>query len=328
MAEKRIAENLDFKDRKTGLVIFGIIHIVIGALCALFMLFSIVGAIAMRTLGESAAPAMSVDQMILVVILYLILAVWFVWMGVGSIQARKWARALILITSWLWLISGVLGLIFIFLFIPDIFGPMAMGEEIPKEIAVVVQSILMGFMAFILIIMPGAFVLFYNSRHVKETCERRDPQVRWTDKAPLPVITLSSLLGCTAILMPLLGFYRWTIHFFGVILSGIAGAVIVVIYAVLFAYAAWGTYKLQIKAWWCGFLLTIALAISTGITFSRMGLLEFYEKMNIPKESLDTMKEFGMFQNQTMDLLVCGIGFIGFLGFVLYTKRYFKTSAP
>lgn len=328
MAEKRVAENLDFRDRKTGLVIFGIIHIIIGVLCALSVLSTIVGVIALKALGEHAVPAMSVGQIMLVVILYLLLAVWFVWMGIGSILARKWARALILITSWLWLISGVLGLIFIFLFMPDIFAPMAMGEDMPKEMAVVVQSILMGFMAFILIIIPGAFVFFYGSRHVKATCERRDPQVRWTDKVPLPVITLSSLLGCTAILMPLLGFYRWTIHFFGIVLSGIPGAVVVLIYALLFAYAAWGTYKLQIKAWWCGFLLTIALAISTGITFSRGGLLEFYEQMNIPKESLDMMKGFGMFQNPTMDLLVCGIGFIGFLGFVLYAKRYFKASAP
>lgn len=326
MAEKRVDENLDFKDRKTGLVIFGIIHIVIGALCALFMLFSIVGAIAMRTLGESAAPAMSTGQMMLAVLVYLLLAVWFVWMGIGSILARKWARALILITSWLWLISGVLGLIFIVLFMPNIFGPMAMGEEIPKEIVVVVQSILIGLMTFILIIIPGAFVLFYGSRHVKATCEQRDPQVRWTDKAPLPVLTLSSLLGCTAILMPLLGFYRWTTPFFGVVLSGIPGAVVVLTYALLFAYAAWGTYKLRIKAWWCGFILTIASMVSMAITFSRVGLLEFYEQMNVPKESLDMMKELGMFQGPT-HLLLWGIAIIGFVGFILYTKKHFKTSA-
>jgi len=326
MAKKRAGENLDFKDRKAGLVIFGIIHIIIGALCALFMLFSIVGAIAVRTLGEGAFSSMSIGQLMLVVLLYLLLAVWFVWMGIGSIQARKWARALILITSWLWLISGVLGLIFIFLFMPDIFGPMAMGEEIPKEIAVVVQSIVMAFMAFIFIIIPGAFVLFYSSRHVKATCEQRDPQVRWTDKAPLPVITLSSLWGCAAISMPLLGFYRWTVPFFGVVLSGIPGAVVVLIYALLFAYAAWGTYKLQIKAWWCGLLLTIASGVSAGLTFSRVSLLEFYEQMNIPKASLEMIKELGMFQDSTY-LLVWGIGFIGFVGFMLYTKRYFKASA-
>jgi MFS family permease len=326
MAKKRVGKKVAFKDRKTGLVIFGIIHIIIGAFCALFMLFTIVGAIAVRGLGESVVPALNIGQMILAVLLYLLLAVWFVWMGIGSILTRKWARALILITSWLWLIGGVIGFIFIFLFMPDIFGPMAMGEAIPKEIAVVVQSILMGFMAVILVIIPGAFVLFYSSRHVKATCERRDPRMRWTDKAPLPVITLSSLLGVVAISMPFLAFYRWTMPFFGVVLSGRPGAVVVLVYAVLFAYAAWGTFKLQITAWWCGLILTVASAASMGITFSRVSLLEFYEQMNMPKESLEIMKELGIFHDTTTYLTFWGIMSIGFLGFLIYTKRHFAGS--
>ena len=300
---------------------------IIGAFCVLFMLFSIVGAIAVTTLGESVFSTMNIGQMILVVILYLLLAVWFVWMGIGSILARKWARALILITSWLWLISGVLGILFILLFMPDIFAPMATGEEITKEIAVVVQSILMGVMAVILVIIPGVFVLFYSSRHVKATCEQRDPQVRWTDKAPLSVITVSSILGIVAISMPFLGFYQWTIPFFGLVLSGTPGAIVVLIYTLLFAYAAWGTYKLRMRAWWCGLILTIASVVSMGITFSRVSLVEFYEQMNMPNESLDIMKEFGIFHDTTTYLIFWGIMAIGFLWFLIYTKKYFSGSS-
>jgi len=323
MAEKKIDGNLDFKDRKTGLVIFGIVHIIIGTLFALGMLvaFVVMGFIINRGFESS---------LLNVVLLFCsnsLLAIWFIWMGIGSIKARKWARALILITSWLWFICGVIGLIFNLLFMPDFFGPMATGEEIPREITFGVHSIVTGFMIFILIVIPGAFVLFYGSRHVKATCEQRDPRVRWTDKAPLPVITLSSLLGCNAILMPFAAFSRWTTTFFGFVLSGIPGAVVVLIYAVLFAYAAWGTYKLQIKAWWCGFVLTIASVVSMVMTFSRVSRLEFYEKMGISKEHLKIIQEFGMFQNP-IHLVFVGLIIIGFLGFMLYTKRYFKASAP
>jgi hypothetical protein len=317
--------DLDFKDRRTGLVLFGILHIIIGALCALGMLFTIVGAIAVTALGRGAVPAMNIGQMILVVLLYLLLAVWFVWMGIGSVLARRWARALIVITSWLWLICGIGGFIVTLLFMPDVFDLMAMSGEIPQEMAVIVQSIVTGFMAVILIVIPGAFVLFYSSRHVKATCEQRDPHVRWIDKAPLPVITLSSILGAVAVSMPFLALYRWTVPFFGVVLSGIPGAVVVLVYVVLFAYTAWGTYKLRMRAWWCGLLLTIASVISMGITFSRVSLLEFYEKMGVPQESLEMIKEFGMFQGSTY-LLVWGLMIIGFLGFLIYTKRYFTAS--
>ena len=326
MATKRADKKLAFKDRKTGLVLFGIFHIIIGALCVLGMLFTIVGAIAVRALGEGTVPAMNIGQMLLAALLYLLLALWFVWMGIASMLARRWARALIVITSWLWLICGIGGFIVMLLLIPDIFGPMAVGEEIPKEMAVIVQSIVMGFMAVILIIIPSAFILFYSSRHVKATCEQRDPQVRWTDKAPLAVITLSSILGAVAISMACLAFYRWTVPFFGIVLSGIPGAAVVLIYVALFAYAAWGTYKLRMRAWWCGLLLTITSVISMGITFSCVGLLEFYEEMGMPRESLDMIQEFSMFHGSTY-LLVWGLMTIGFVGFLIYTKRYFTNSS-
>jgi hypothetical protein len=326
MTKKRAGKKVPFKDRKTGLVIFGIFHIIIGFFCALGIPLMIFGMMAASTLDKSTSPPVGGGQMILVVFLYLLLAVWFIWMGIGSISARKWARALILITSWLWLICGLIGFIALLLFMPAISSFLAAGEEMPSEVAVIARAIVTAFLLFVFIVIPGAFVLFYSSRHVKATCEQRDSRRRWTDKAPLPVITLSSILGCMAISMPLMGFYRWTIPLFGFVLSGIPGAVIVLIYALLFAYAAWGTYKLQIRAWWCGFLLTIASAISTGITFSRVSVLEFYEKTGVTKENLEMIKEFGMFRDSTY-LLLWGMVIIGFLGFMIYTKRYFKASA-
>jgi MFS family permease len=326
MAKKKTGKRITFKDRKTGLIIFGIFHIIIGAFCVLFMLSTIIGAMALRNLGETTTAAMSVGQMILFVSLYPLLAVWFVWMGIGSILARKWARALILITSWLWLICGIIGLIAILLFMPDIFGPLTTGEEIPREAAVIVQTIVTAFLAFILIVVPGAFVLFYGSRHVKATCEQRDPQARWIDKAPLPVIALSSIWGCIAISMPLTGLYRWTTHFFGLVLSGIPGAIIVLIYALLFAYAAWGTYKLQVKAWWCGFLATAASNVSIVLTFSRVSQGEFYEKMGLPQERLEIIQRLDLFHDLRV-LILGGLAIIGYLVFIIYTKRYFKASA-
>jgi hypothetical protein len=326
MPKKKTSKKAAFKDRKTGLVIFGIFHIIIGFFCALSIPLMIFGMMAATSLDKNAAPSIGVGQMILVAILYLLLAVWFVWMGIGSILARKWARALILITSWLWLICGLIGFIVILFFIPDIFSPLTVNKELPREVAAIVQSIVTAFLAFIFIVIPGAFVLFYSSRHVKATCEQRDRRPRWTDKAPLPVITLSSVWGCIAISMPLMGFYRWTTPFFGFVLSGIPGAAVVLIYVVLFAYAAWGTYRLQVNAWWCGLLLTIISGMSTGITFLRVGLLELYETMHVPRETIAMIEGLSVFQSSSY-LLLWGAAIIGFLMFIIYTKRYFKASA-
>jgi len=46
--------------------------------------------------------------------------------------------------------------------------------------------------AFLFIALPSALVLFYRSRHVKVTCELRDPVRRWIDICPLPSAALGS----------------------------------------------------------------------------------------------------------------------------------------
>src|ERR1035438_9907333 len=39
--------------------------------------------------------------------IYGCMAVALIWLGIGSIKARRWARALLLIFSWSWLVMGV-----------------------------------------------------------------------------------------------------------------------------------------------------------------------------------------------------------------------------
>ena len=92
----------DFKDRKVGLVVFGILQIILGGLCALLVPLMILGMIASRTFEDVSAAGMSARMMVPGVLFYVIVAVWFIWMGIGSIKARRWARALVLVTSWLY----------------------------------------------------------------------------------------------------------------------------------------------------------------------------------------------------------------------------------
>jgi len=89
----------------------------------------------------------------------------------------------------------------------------------------------------------------------------------------------------------------------------------------LSGYVAWGTYKLNINAWWCAVLLNIAWALSIAITFSRVSILDFYEKMNFPEQQLDIIKQYSISQDYMV--LFLGLWFVAFLGYLLYTRRYF-----
>lgn len=312
-------QSSDFKDRQTGLVIFGILQIIFGGACALMVPFMILSMVVLAVHDGSFTRPM----MIPAVLFYVIPAVWFIWMGIGSIKARRWARALLLVSSWLWLIGGIGGLISVLVLIPNIYDQMVQDGQMSQEVATIIKYVMTGFMTVFSVIIPGVFVLFYGSKNTKATCEFRDSRIRWTDKCPLPVLAVSLIFTFWAASTLFMGFYGWVIPFFGVLLRGITGAVVVLIITLLLGYVAWGTYKLSIKAWWCSILLTIAWVLSTGITFSRVSMWEFYEKMNFPAQQLDIMRQYGTLQNFTM-VLFSGFWIVGFLGYLLYTKKYFR----
>ena len=318
----------DLKDWKTGLILFGILEIILGASFVLMVpgtMLSLAVATALnRTHGS--VPPMSAGSMLPGLVVYVLLGTWFIWMGIGSILARRWARALVLVTAWIWLISGIVGLGFVVMFLPDLYGQMNKNGQIPQQILAMVKYVMIGVMTVFYVIIPGVLVLFYGSRHTKATCERRDSHLRWTDHCPLPVLAVSLMAGGGAACLPVMGFYGWSVPFFGVILGGAKGAGVVLVSVLLYAYVAWGTYRLRLGAWWCAVLLVTAWGISNCLTFSRVSLLEFYEKMHFPPQPLEVMKQTALPMEQWMVVSSGGWVVIALI-YLLCVRRYFQPPA-
>jgi hypothetical protein len=266
-------------------------------------------------------------------LVYVFLGIWFIWMGIGSIQARRWARALCLIASWLSLISGITGMLFMLLFMPDMYEQMSKDGQMPANVVTIVKYVTFGFMTVIYIIIPGSFILFYGSKNTKATCEHRDPVVRWTDKCPLLVLALTLMSGGCAACLPFMGLYGWAIPFFGTIVTGVAGAGIALVLLVLLAYITRGLYRLDLKAWWYAVGLALLWGASCTITFSRVSLLELYEKMNFSAQQLEMMKKMSFTQSNS-PVFASLFYVLLLLLFLLYTRRYFispseqKNGAP
>ncbi|MHC4159886.1 MAG: hypothetical protein ACYSSO_12490, partial [Planctomycetota bacterium] len=237
-------------------------------------------------------------------------------------KARRWARALILVSSWVWLICGACGFVFALLFLPNMYDQMGESGQVPMETVIVVKWVMMAFTAVFYVVIPGLLVLFYRGKHVKATCEYRDPQVRWTDKCPLPVLGVSLVCASWAVSLPCMGVYKWIIPFFGVVLSGIPGAIVILLLTLLLAYTAWGVYKLDMKAWWCALLLFVCWFFSTIITFSCVSIQSFCDKMDLPKQALEMTKQHSTLWGPTTSLFM-GFWVIIILVYLIYIRKYF-----
>ncbi|MCX7009318.1 MAG: hypothetical protein NTY53_19070, partial [Kiritimatiellaeota bacterium] len=290
-----------FKDRRTGLMVFGILIIIIGCFLALMVPLMLFGQLMAKHVQgvESTPPGMMVGA----ILMYVGMAAALIWLGVGSIQCRRWARALLLIGAWVGLIGVIIGIVMMAFILPQIFSGTMPGAPsgtppMPAAFRVVFTVIMLAFCTLFYVIIPGALVLFYRSPHVKATCEARDPVPRWTDACPLPVLAVSLMLGCTAAMMPLVILcYHSVVPCFGTYLSGAPAAAILLGMAAAYAFAARANYRLNIIGWWIAILGFGLGMLSAVVTFARVGLLPMYELMEFPKAQLDMMRQMGFLQS-------------------------------
>jgi hypothetical protein len=324
MAENEAAvQGLGFTDRKPRLVVFGVLQIIFGGFCSLAVPLMVVGMIASAAVAKEGAERPSLKMMIPGLLLYALMAVWFIWVGIGSVKARRWARALILVSSWPWLICGMLGFVFMLTLMPSMFEQMGESGKMPKGVVVVMQVVMTAFAAVFYVAVPGLLVLFYSGRDVKATCEYRDPQARWTDKCPLPVLGASIVCAICAVSLLSMGMYGWVVAFFGTVLSGMPGAIVIVVFALLFAYAAWGLYKLDNKAWWVAALAIAGWSVSWIVSYSNENMQLYYEKMNFSTQQLNMIKQYSTLFGPAMRWFF-GFWAIAVLGYLAYIRRYFN----
>ncbi|MGD1017806.1 MAG: hypothetical protein ABSA12_00665 [Verrucomicrobiia bacterium] len=315
----------DFKDRHGGLIGFGILVILIGCLCALFVPLMILGQMmAAKTTGATT----NLRTMLPAVMVYAVMSVVFIWLGIGSTMARRWARALLLILGWVWLLTGVLMEFFMAIFLPKAFAHVPSGgqpmSQATQAVAIIVA---LGFVSVMFVVLPGLLVLFYRSPHVKATCQARDPVTRWTDACPLPVLALSLLLAYGAVWMALMMLvYNSVMPFFGLLVSGLPGAIVILPFIALWLYCAWAIYHLDVAGWWAT-LIGFGVIITSGlITFARVDLMDMYRLMGYPPQQIEQMQRNSFLTSQNM-LVLTAISALPFLGFLLFVKKYFRRTA-
>lgn len=319
----------EYKDRSGALVVFGVITIVLGVfsgtMAPLFLLAQLANA------HNPNASASSLSMLLPALLMYVGLAVVLIWLGIGSLKARRWARALMLIFAWSWLVMGVAGIAFMVVFIPKMMANIDMpaGQQpLPQAAIVAVTIVTCAIMSFMFILIPAVWIFFYGSRHVKATCEAKDPTPRWTDACPLPVLAVSVWLWLAApmsLLMPVI--YHGVAPFFGVFISGVAGGLFYLLLGAIWAWSGWRFYRMDGRAWWVVLLAIILFLVSNVLTYTHQDILEMYQLMGYPEAQIEQIQKSGFATGNYMAWLT-GISVLPFLGYLLFVKRYLRTDSP
>jgi len=310
-----------YKDRYVGLVIFGILTLLLGGLIGLFIPLMLFG---LAASAKTTGTPVNMAALAPAICIYGVLAVALVWLGIGSIMARRWARALLLIFSWTWLVFGVVITIVLAFVLPTMLPTLpasgANGQPAVPMLPILIGTFVVFGIAFVLL--PACWTFFYHSRHVKATCETRDPVVRWTDACPLPVLGFclwQVLAGSTFLVLPLVG--HGVTPFFGMFLTGVPGTLIYFVMALVWSYAAWSLYHLEQRGWWVLLLAMVLFGLSSLLTYAFHDVTEMYRLMGYPEAQVQQMQAIGLFSGHRMVWLT-GLSMLPFLIYLLWIKRF------
>lgn len=311
-----------YKDRSIGLVVFGIIEILIGGLTALLIpLVLVITIVAPRV---AAGPAPQLRSVVPNLVLYAMMAAAFIWIGIGSIRARRWARAVMLSLSWLWLITGVVAMVAFWWVMPRYRDYAGLGHLADDTVAMVVLTTSL-FLGLIYILMPLAFVLFYRSPHVIATCEARDQGISWVDGCPSQVVALVLLYAVSAASCLVAPAYNFVFPIFGVLVDGWIGAVAWLTVLSLLVYLVIATSKREMRSWNVAVAASLVIASSSTLSAAVVPYSVWLDRMALPPDQREMVAVFGEPTTITM-ALVSLVTWGTWVGFLVWARRFFRTA--
>ena len=269
-----------FKDRSRRLVLFGALSVAIGGSVVLFGLLYLVLALTSGRLLGTEAPLLEPRSYLAGALLYFLLGSAFAWLGIGSVRRKRLVRPLMLTLAWTWLLSGASALALM----PGLLGGVLMTDAALDETLVgAIKLVLLVAGALFGVILPALYVVVYQDRYLRMTCEVYDPECAWTERCPPAVLGLSVGLGACGVIAVLL-VLRPVVPLFGWLVTGWAGAALQLIGAGLCFWLARKIYEQNMAGWWATTLFLTLTGVSTWLTLVRVDPAEWYRAMGYPDE--------------------------------------------
>ncbi len=298
-----------YKDRRGWLTLFGIIEILMG--CVLLMLIVLTAFAVRHAPKASQPPANAGAGLTVMAIFYGVLAAFFVVVGIGSVQARSWARLAMLVVSWAWLGIGVLAMAIMVFLMPMILRNMRQQATapMPANTEGVARILLFSVLGFFFILLPAVFVLFYRSKSVKATCEAGGaPAGR---RKPVGVMIVTVWFGFGTISYAIAVAMRPALPLFGTFVIGWTAWLVAVVMGIVSAWLAWNLYHQREIAWKAAVAWIVLNWASMLVTMSRTTLYQMYQRMGYSEAEISRIMPFANYG--TYGGWILGLAFFAYL---------------
>lgn len=305
------------KDRTVGLIVFGTVDILFGIFCFTLAMALLV------VVSSAGLGGMKPAHFRMAMGFLCFLTGWFCTMGLGSIKARRWARALLLVGAWMAVFFGTLAMALALYVLPEMYTLMEGSGFLSPTAALGMLYFAIFVLVLLQMVFPIIGIAFYGSGSVRAACERRHPAPGWTDRIPLPLLAMGfvSITGSLSIVAA--APTNYIVFFFGHVVSGAAGFAVVALVSLACGYVGWGAFTRRMHAWWGAYLLVFMVSSSMMLTFSEMDMATMYAHMGYSAEQVENLRRFYPFSPAMLTYMSCAWGIMACI-YLVWTRDCFR----
>lgn len=307
------------KTKPALLLIVGVLMTLAGLLVTLLGVASLIP-LFVDQMGAVAVPQSTVGAAIAQLLMHVVVGLFIIVLGIGSLRAKRWVPPLAVSFGWIWLIAGLLMLVSIAASLPMMWEDV--GTVITPAMKWAVSIVLISITAVVLVFVPICVIFFYRRPRLIEACNALDPTPRWTDRCPNSVMPLPLSLALLAALMPSMAAYG-VLPVFNVLLTGWIAIVAILLVSAVLVWLSIETARLLSRAWWATMIVLTVMSISLLVTFAAIDLVTLYAAMGV--ENMDKMLSESASRriSQVMIATVIGIQVAGIF-YLLGIRKHFS----
>ena len=307
---------------RSGAVAFGVISIVLGAGCGCLGLLAPLALVVPRRGQEGPPPS---GELIGSVLVCLATAAGLIWLGIGAARLRRWVRPVVLTAGTLTVVSGAFSVVMIAVTAPAARQSIEnRSQGLPANAIQFALFLTLACFALFTVALPAAFVWFFRKANVEAMLNHFDPEPRWTDRSPIPVLGVSVALVFYAI-SPLSAVPERIAPVFGTVLTGLPAVATDLALAAIALALAWITFRRSRLAWWGVLSFAVAASAAYAMTLAHADYLVLFRRAGFTErqlaavQPLDSLGPGGRLATATIALMVA-------IGYLIYVKSYFKSD--